>query len=92
VRSTATKTSGYTIHHDGNLRNSRHAGQMRNIQLDGYQANNEIVEVRERICVKLRDLKELAIPQLSLHVSSLLTQQAKPGSGSGAPGFHYKEH
>jgi len=26
------------------------------------------------------------------HVSSLLTQQAKPGNGSGAPGFHYKGH
>jgi len=27
-----------------------------------------------------------------LHVSSLLTQQAKPANGSGAPGFHHKGH
>jgi len=26
------------------------------------------------------------------YVSSLLTQQAKPGYGSGTPGFHYKGH
>jgi len=30
--------------------------------------------------------------QRSWHVSSLLTQQAKPGNGPGVPGFHYKGH
>jgi len=31
--------------------------------------------------------------QLSWHVSSLLTHQAQPGNGFGAPGFHrYKGH
>jgi len=27
-----------------------------------------------------------------IKVGSLLTQQAKPGNGSGAPGFHHKGH